>query len=346
MSRAQLTSTVEQNTGGAVAPYVAGKNAIINGGFDIWQRGTSTAIGTNTYFADRWISFRGSYASGSTVSRQSTNDTTNLPNIQYCTRVQRDSGNTSTNNINIQYSQETSASIPLAGKTVTLSFYARAGANYSSSNALVAQLYTGTGTDQNIATSSYTGIVVAINTTVTLTTTWQRFTATVTLANNTNEFAIGFITYPTGTAGAADYYEITGVQLEIGAVATPFSRAGGTLQGELSLCQRYFHRWADGSQASSNPVGVGHGQTATQVEVFIPLKVTMRAKPSMVVSSAGDFMGVSGGNNLTVTAFATYDASTSGTKIVFNTASGSTAGYAWLLRANSSSATMDFTAEL
>ena len=53
MSRAQLTSTVEQNTGGAVALFVAGKNKIISGDFGIWQRGTSftPTSGSSAYTA-------------------------------------------------------------------------------------------------------------------------------------------------------------------------------------------------------------------------------------------------------------------------------------------------------
>ena len=52
MSRAQLTSTVEQNTGGAVAPFLAGKNKIINGDFRINQRNFTSA--TSGYCFDRW----------------------------------------------------------------------------------------------------------------------------------------------------------------------------------------------------------------------------------------------------------------------------------------------------
>jgi hypothetical protein len=113
----------------------AGRNFFINGGTDIWQRGTSIALTTSAYTSDRWQGYRA--VAGSTVSRQVTGDTTNLPFIQYCARVQRDSGNTATNTIYLGQSLETVNSIPLAGKTVTLSFYARAGANYSTaSNAL------------------------------------------------------------------------------------------------------------------------------------------------------------------------------------------------------------------
>ena len=83
--------------------YTAGvglTQPVINGGMDVWQRGTSFSVSSgagNVYTADRWQAYRG--ATGLTVSRQSTNDTTNLPFIQYCARVQRDSGNTSGNSM-------------------------------------------------------------------------------------------------------------------------------------------------------------------------------------------------------------------------------------------------------
>jgi hypothetical protein len=221
------------------AQVVAGKNAVINGGFDVWQRGTSVVGANNstTFTADRWNAYRGS--AGSTFTRQVTGDTTNLPNIQYCLRVARDSGNTGTGNIITAQSVESINAIPFAGQTVTVSWYARRGANYSAaSNNLNYEFITGTGTDQTIL-GTYTGAVTTTGTR-TLTTTWQRFSYTVTLAATATEFGLDFYFAPTGTAGAADYFEITGVQVELGSVATPFSRAGGTMQGEYAACQRYY----------------------------------------------------------------------------------------------------------
>jgi hypothetical protein len=238
MTRAYNTATTQQNIGGAVSPYIAGKNFVINGGMDIWQRGTSFANPNNGYTTDRWL---GSQATAGTITRVATGDTTNLPNIQYALRYQRTSASTSTAQLNIIQNFESVNSIPLAGKTVTLSFYARKGANYSPTSSLLGVvLPTGTGTDQNYYTAGYTGSADTINSSATLTTTWQRFTYTATLPVTTTETAVYFYAAPTGTAGAADYYEITGVQLEIGSVATPFSRAAGTIQGELAACQRYY----------------------------------------------------------------------------------------------------------
>ena len=274
--------------------YTAGNpipNPIINSCFDIWQRGTTATIATTTYAADRWIAFRGGYAAGMTVSRQLVNDSTNLPNIQYCARVQRDSGNTSTQGLNIQYWQETSNSVPLTGKTVTFSFYARAGANYSSASGnLIFQLNTGTGTDQNGALVAYTGAAQPINTPCVLTTTWQRFSATATLATNTNEYGVLFINTPVGTAGANDYYEVTGVQIDIGSVALPIRRNGATIQGELAACQRYFivTQLVAGSSVSTAAVSASGGNLAC----IFTNPVSMRTVPSITTNLTNANYGI------------------------------------------------------
>ena len=215
----------------------AGKNAIINGGMDIWQRGTSFTGASPYYCADRWTGSRGGATAGGTWSRQVTADTTNLPNIQYCIRISRAVGNTSVAVMETNQSLETANSIPFAGKTVTMSYYARKGATYSGGG-LTASIITGTGTDEN-ELFGYTGSAISVSTSATLTTTWQRFTISGTIAVTATEMAVDFVWTPTGTAGATDYVDITGVQLELGSTATTFSRAGGSIGGELQLCRRY-----------------------------------------------------------------------------------------------------------
>ena len=288
-------------------------NPTINGGMDIWQRGTSGFVPGNnatTFAADRYNIQRG--VTGSTVSRQTTSDTTNLPNIQYAMRVSRDSGNTSTEAIRLGNSFESATSIPFAGKVVTLSFYARAGANYSATSSLLnAELRTGTGTDQNTF-GTYTGSATPISSDVTLTTTWQRFALTGTVAATATEMALKFVFTPVGTAGAADYYEITGIQIDVGtwtaSTAPAFRRSGGTLQGELAACQRYYVRTALPTSAATLAQGIGYSTTAALVTAIhpAPLRVAATAVEYSAIQLSDSVTNYTSFTNFTINQGSTF----------------------------------------
>lgn len=286
-----LTADSSTSTGLAWTSVNQMANPVINGGADIWQRGTSISLAASTSVANSYIFDRFQMPTNAnqacTVSRQSVNDSTNLPNIQYAARIQRNSGQTGTGNLNPSTSIESANSIPFAGKAVTLSFYAKAGANYSAtSNALPVILVSGTGTDQNVQNGLTSQTTVA-SATVTLTTSWQRFVITGTVGSTATQLAMYWTFTPTGTAGANDWFEITGVQIDVGtytaSTAPTFRRSGGTLQGELQLAQRYY--WRSTGSASSLyalfvPAGYFSSTTVFNANVLFP--VTMRTTPTSV----------------------------------------------------------------
>jgi hypothetical protein len=215
----------------------AGKNKIINGDFGIWQRGTSFTLagsGANNYTADRFnAQFDGTGAT-CTVSQQAfTAGTAPVAGYegQFFARWNRSAAGTS-NTLNY-YKQPIEDVRTFAGQPVTLSFWAKADAARS----LSAQIYQEFG-------SGGSGAVLALNGTVSVTTSWQRFTISATLPSITgktvgtgNSLTVYFI-MPTGVAFTFDYW---GVQLEYGSKATPFETASGTIEGELALCQRYYN---------------------------------------------------------------------------------------------------------
>jgi hypothetical protein len=259
----------------------AGKNAVINGGSDIAQRGTSiSGSSTLIYTLDRWCAASNNALTTWTVSQQATSDTTNLPNIRYCTRVKR--SNTGINSIFLGQSIETANAVQFAGKTITLSFYARKGSDFSASgSALTVDFKSGTGTDQN-GLSTYTGTVGLISQNATLTTTWQRFSYSVAVPSTATEVAMAFYYAATGVTITNDYFEITGVQVELGSTATTFSRAGGTIQGELAACQRYY--W--NATTANNTIGAGIVTSATNAFISVKLPQTMRIVPTLTYTTA------------------------------------------------------------
>ena len=320
---------------------VAGKNGAINSNFSVWQRGTSFTA-ASVYTADRWFS---DASSTRTTSRQATGDTTNLPNIQYCARVQRNSGQTSTTAIGLLNPFETVNSIPFAGKVVTLSFYARAGANFSgSSNNLSATVWTGTGTDQRKDFSaSYTGEASPVGGTSTLTTTWQRFSFSGTIAATVTELTIGIYYVPSGTAGANDYFEVTGVQLEIASSATAYSPNAATQAAELAACMRYYelNSFASGTEG----MAIGFVQNATTARYAFAV-VPKRTTPTVAYTGTLQ-VEINGGTTISATGLAnTKYGGASLCSFYLTVASGLTGGQACCLYASGSTVTISFDSEL
>ncbi len=274
-----------------LAPIAGGRNMVINGGMDVWQRGTTSTSTADGYLvADRWYAYKS--AGNTTLSRQ----TASLDNFTYSLRFQRVSAATEVGIKALAYMLENTTTARLVNKTITLSFWAKSGANYSAtSSALNWVLVTGTGsTDVNFLSTGYTGQANTGSGSVTLTTSFQRFSVSISVPSGKTQMGFYFSYTPVGTAGANDWFEITGVQLEAGAVATPFEFEDiGTT---LSKCQRYFTR----SDLIVRAVPRFTDGIALSTVYF---KVSMRSAPTVTITN------VTGTNNCDATAtdgFKTY----------------------------------------
>jgi hypothetical protein len=73
------------------------------------------------------------------------------------------------------------------------------------------------------------------------------------------------------SAATNNYWQITGVQLEAGAVATPYPFQN--IQAELAACQRYYFRGGNAATGIFNAV--------TTARFSLPYPVEMRAQPTI-----------------------------------------------------------------
>jgi Carbohydrate binding domain len=267
MTRSRDLSNDQANVGGAVAPYVAGKNKIINGDFGVWQRGTSFSGSTNVYTADRW------WSDNPTTSRQSAG----LNGFNYCLQTSNTPGNPAIRQ-GIELPVTGNAGQFYVGSTWTVSFWAKTSTTVSSPMYLYAAF------SDSVTSSGGNQQSVVANNLGNPTTSWVRYSTTFTISASPVSTNTCLMLVPYLNTGAySGNFSITGVQLEAGSVATPFTTASGTLQGELALCQRYYYRIY--SEVTAGPlIGSGQANSSTNAAMAVPHPVPMRAIPSFSIS--------------------------------------------------------------
>ena len=272
------------------ADFAAGKNAIINGDFRIWQRGTSISLTNNTtaYTTDRWYVYTSFSAGSSSLSQQTfTPGTAPVAGYEGFYFARFTAGSTATY---FELGQRIEDVRVFAGQTATLSFWAKASTNTTLSSTLLQNFGSGGSSQVSVSGASHS-----------VTTSWTRFTATISVPSISGK-TVGTSSYLAFTLAAnsltgSQTIDIWGVQLEPGSVATGFETATGTLAGELQAAQRYYWRSSATSTINTAHYGMGIAYATTGVLANIVNPVPMRVAPTSV-----DFSSVSaqdGVNSLT-----------------------------------------------
>jgi hypothetical protein len=316
------------------------RNRIINGDMKIFQRGTATTIGASSVYAlDRWLFGReaGTESARFTVTKESltssdtpfaSDGTTNTMKIDITTASGGISASQShylTQRIE-GFNVSDLAYGTSSAKSCVASFWIKAD---NKTGTMGVSLYNGGNRSyiQNISvTSSWTKYslvfpgdtsgAIADDNTQQLTLSFA-LSAGSNLQNTANTWVGGF---DVATSSQADFTDstsnniyITGVQLEVGTVATPFERR--SYGQELALCQRYYYRVLStpvnvGNYARLSVSGLSASSTTAFVQVMFP--VTMRTAPSSVETT-----GTPSNYQVATSTFSAVNA----TSITFNIAS-------------------------
>jgi hypothetical protein len=334
------TMTGNLNTPSINSGGITGRNYFINGGFDVWQRGTD--ITTSGYSADRWILdwVNPGYTAG--ISGRLVRSTDAPPGMLYsasCYSTQ------ATGFLLIQQPIEYLNAADLAGKVVTLSFYIKRVAAIS--GGFLSIRYDNGGITQDGFSGSlrdYSGADI-LSDLSTIPTSWTRYSSTFTVPSGAiNGLRAGiFLRSITGiTTSGQEIVRIAGIKLEIGNTATPFSRAKEDIQGELAACQRYY--WRFGGENVYQFFGNGLAPTSAGVYYFINNPVTMRVGPTSIEFAS---LAAYDGPNAIVVSNLVLDRPTRNGAFLFATVSGTTQYRPYMITTNNNAnGYLAFSAEL
>jgi len=363
--------------GSADAGGLTGRNLIINGAFQVWQRATAaTAVGgsevVNT--ADRWTFWE------STDGAFTTEQSTDVPSGQgfaYSLKAACTSADTSLaagqfsligHKIEAQNLSHLNYGTSSA-KTMTLSFWVK-------SNKTGTYCF-------SIEKHDETDYILIKEFSVSSADTWEKKTLTITPDSNikasagaiTNDNGLGLrllwalalgTTYNSGSddgtwtdstlfgttnqvnwmdSDSNEFY-ITGVQLEVGSTATPFEHE--SYDATIQKCYRYYFKLFP-ALSQANYLGTCYVKNSTQSRVVVDFPVPLRTKPTAIeqTGTANDYATFVAGTQTTCTAVPTYtNYGSANSQIAQFTSSGLTNGHAGDGRATDADGFLAWSAEL
>jgi hypothetical protein len=257
-----------------LADLVGSGNAIINGAFEINQRNFTSTTTNLAYGFDRW-QYAPSGATGTYSAQSFSAGSSALVGHEALSFARLA---ITTGNDNARLNQRIESVRTFAGQTATLSFYAK-GTNPATAGQLTAvlsQAFGSGGSAENLLPEQA----------FILTPDWKRYSFTFSVDSisgktiTTNDHLIVGIGQGSSLSTDAWTLDIWGVQLEAGAVATPFKRNAPSIQAELAACQRYYFRSGGDNTVQYFGTGAAESTTATRFAIIPP--VTMRVAPTAI----------------------------------------------------------------
>jgi len=269
------------------------KNLIINGNFDVWQRGTSfSSLNTMQYTADRWLQYAAGSSTVTATQQTFTVGQTEVPgNPKYYYRLDN-TPDPNTAWLELFYRIEDVRRF--SDVPVTLSFWLRANKSQSGEDEI--RLL------QNFGTSGSSAVTLR-SPIFDIQTYWKKYEFTFDLPSvagktiNANSFLQIHLLRATNAVAADTYYDLAQVQLEYGRAATTFEQR--SYGEELALCQKYFFRMKPNNAYSA--YGMGGAYSGTQAVALMYFPVPMRKIPDFSYNgSLSQFYDkVGGGTNFT-----------------------------------------------
>ena len=279
------------------------QNALINGGFDIWQRNTTFTPTDDIYIADRWNVLVETDLSW-TIIRD-----TDVPNIGSTYSFKGTQTAANNNQCAIVQFLENKDTVPLDDGYVSLSFWAKTSGTEIAN--LRAVILTWAGTADSV-TSDVIGTWASDGTNPTWATSWtaESTPENFALTGTWTEFKVENVAIDTatvnnlavviwvddGTIAANDDFWVTQVQLNQGRFAVPYQPRH--FAHELELCKRYYEKSYEYQTFAAAVTGVGaifyatdNDATAGSARHCVLFKTEKRILPTITIYGIGGTSG-------------------------------------------------------